>query len=142
MSDTISFSKAIVSHATRDYTATKIIINGEDFKDARIHMENEYEYQNAEWLCRQLSDPQEAVAILTCKCTVDECGGLYCKVTETDNTVVWSDFHTNSTVNVYESMPPLHFDKIAYIAALDELKTLLGKPITTKGATTNTSISS
>jgi len=130
--DTISFVKTTVTGPCNNYTAAKIIINGEDFKQdiEKLHILT-YNYQYADWLYKRLSDPQEKiddhfhpdVAIFTCLCTVDECGGFYCKVTTTDDKVIWSDFHTSSRTNHYESMSPLRFDKSAYMVTLEHLKT-------------------
>ena len=90
-----------------------------------------YDYQEADWLYKSLTStaPRNAfdkypgeLAIFTCKCGVDECGRLYCKVSETDNTVVWSDFHVTSNYEIYNSVQPLYFEKIKYKSELEQLK--------------------
>jgi len=128
--DTISFVKTSESYYNGSYVAAKIIINGEDFRKTLEKFHNDtYNYQFASWLHHQLNNPQSTtylqqgdVAIFTCACTVDECGGLFCKVTEADNEVIWSDFHTVGNVDAHSSMGELHFDRTVYNAELDKLK--------------------
>jgi len=131
--DTISFEKITVNGVCSDYTAAKIMINNEDFK---IYLEKLYEidynYQEAGWLYKSLTSPRNAFdeypgesAVFTCTCGVDECGGLYCRVSETENEVVWSGFHITSNYEIYNSLTPLYFDRTQYMAALAQLKNIV-----------------
>jgi hypothetical protein len=131
--DTIKFEYIRVKWPGGDSKGAKILINGKDYK---IVVEKkhkiEYVYQDADWLYKQLSNPKEAsddypgdVAIFTCTCGVDGCGGFYCKVSEDDNEVTWSGFHATSNYEIYKSIQPLRFDKSAYMAALEHLKSFV-----------------
>ena len=137
--DIITFEKIEAEHVIAEkyyyeYIAAKIIINGEDFCDMLNNSHDEdFAHQNVNWLHGQLTEPhltemyEGNVAILTCSCTVDECGGFFCKVEETETDITWSNFHDTSKNNAYASMPPLHFDKAAYKAELEKLKNMVAK---------------
>ena len=128
--DTISFVKTRVKYWGGSYISAKILVNREDFKKSlKQYHKNRYLLQQSGWLYKQLTDPlivtdlySGYVALFTCTCTVDECGGFFCKVTETDKAILWSSFHTTGNTDFYNSIQELHFDKVSYSTELDKLK--------------------
>ena len=139
--NTLAFEKTLEKPAVGDYIGARILIDGEPLQDKiRVietpfatkigHPESagNYSHQNTDWLYRQLKGAARSdaypdrIAFLTCACTVDECGGFWGKVKETDNEVIWYGFRTGKRMD-YSAMGEFRFEKEQYNKALDELRT-------------------
>lgn len=139
----LTFERTLEDAAVGDYIGAKIIIDGEPLQDKIRLIETSfatkigqpesagnYSHQNTDWLFRQLKGEAHSdtypdrIALMTCACSVDECGGFWGKVKETGNEVIWYGFKTGKRVN-YSAMGEFRFDKEQYNKALDELRTFI-----------------
>jgi hypothetical protein len=140
--NTLTFEKIFEKPAVGDYIGAKIIIDGESLQDKIKAIETpfaievglpesarDYNHQYVDWLYRQLKGEARSdtypdrIAFMTCACTVDECGGFWGKVNDTDNEIVWYGFRTGKRME-YTEMGEFRFDIEQYNKSLEELKLL------------------
>ena len=138
--NTLTFEKTLEKHAAGDYIGAKILIDDEPLQNKIKVIETpfatqigypesagNYSHQNSYWLYRQLKgeahseEYPDRIAFMTCICTVDECGGFWGKVKETDNEVIWYGFKTGKQMD-YNEMGELRFEKEQYNKVLEELR--------------------
>ncbi|MCL2061381.1 MAG: hypothetical protein FWH03_01985 [Firmicutes bacterium] len=125
--DIISFEKTIIKHPVAfGLVGARILINGECLQEKIENTQKRsYNYQFAESLYEYLTYgdifvENDAAAVLTGACTVDECCGLYCKIEETDNEVIWKEFHEYAGTEI--PLDEFRFDKEQYKKEVERLK--------------------
>jgi len=141
--NTLTFEKILEKPAVGDYIGAKIIIDGESLQDKIKVIETpfairvglpesagDYSHQDADWLYRQLKGESHSdtypdrIALMTCACTVDECGGFWGKVKDIGDEVIWYGFRTGKRMD-YDEMGEFRFNKEQYNKALDELRAFI-----------------
>lgn len=75
-----------------------------------------------EWLGAEAERDQTWAVVLDGGCGEAECCGIYAKITQDADSVVWQDFWSNSSAQKLPTGLVLRFDRADYEAALERLR--------------------
>jgi len=122
--DTIEFQVTL----SDTFEIVTVVINDCPLNDA---LGVDYVAIGAHYTLRILTNPREKdvdengkVCILVCRCGIDDCGSVRVSITETNSSVLWSNFVEYEGERCWErhNFGPFEFDKNEYYQEIEKLK--------------------